>query len=59
MFLVKIVVVINLIKMVEKDMIKAQIMETKQKFMWKNQVEFHCMIHQKLICGLTCVNEIT
>jgi hypothetical protein len=33
---VKIVVVINLIKMVEKDMIKAQIMKTKQKIMWKN-----------------------
>jgi hypothetical protein len=29
MFLMKIVVVINLIKMVEKDMIKAQIMKTK------------------------------
>jgi hypothetical protein len=30
MFSVKIVVVINLIKMVEKDMIKAQLMQTKQ-----------------------------
>jgi hypothetical protein len=48
-FLVKIVVVINLVKMVEKDVIKAQIMETKQKIMWKNYIEFHCMIHQKLL----------